>query len=121
MNEFEEKVVYEAIKDEFKSLETIVYTDVHTVKKIIEWNDANYNPEESTYNCQKCKDTFEESEFEALSMFEILEEMFIAFRENTMSNISIVIGSWGSYKECNERALGSEWLDLKDFDGYEEI
>lgn len=50
-------------------------------EKIIEWNDANYNPEESTYICQKCKNTFEESELEALSMFEILEEMFIAFKE----------------------------------------
>ena len=29
-----------------------------------------------------------------------------------MGNISIVIGSWGSYNECNERALGSNWLDL---------
>lgn len=38
-----------------------------------------------------------------------------------MSNISIVIGSWGSYNECNERALGSKWLDLEDFDTYEEI
>lgn len=38
-----------------------------------------------------------------------------------MSNISIVIGSWGSYNECNERALGSKWLDLEDFDSYEEI
>ena len=38
-----------------------------------------------------------------------------------MSNISIVIGSWGSYNECNERALGSEWLDLEDFESFEEI
>ncbi len=38
-----------------------------------------------------------------------------------MSNISIVIGSWGSYNENNERALGSKWLDLEDFDTYEEI
>ena len=30
-------------------------------------------------------------------------------------NISIVIGSWGSYNECNERALGSKWLDLSDY------
>ena len=27
-----------------------------------------------------------------------------------MGNISIVIGSWGSYNECNERALGSKGL-----------
>ena len=38
-----------------------------------------------------------------------------------MNKISIVIGSWGSYNECNERALGSEWLDLEDFDSFEEI
>lgn len=37
------------------------------------------------------------------------------------SNIQIVIGSWGSYNECNERALGSEWLDLADYDTWEEI
>lgn len=30
------------------------------------------------------------------------------------NNIKIVIGSWGSYNEYNERALGSKWLDLSD-------
>lgn len=38
-----------------------------------------------------------------------------------MSNISIVIGSWGSYNECNERALGSKWLDLSDYSDWDEI
>ena len=38
-----------------------------------------------------------------------------------MGNISIVIGSWGSYNECNERALGSKWLDLSDYDSWDEI
>lgn len=38
-----------------------------------------------------------------------------------MGNISIVIGSWGSYNECNERALGSKWLDLSDYNDWEEI
>ena len=37
------------------------------------------------------------------------------------NSISIVIGSWGSYNECNERALGSRWLDLSDFNDWEEI
>lgn len=36
-------------------------------------------------------------------------------------NIQIVIGSWGSYNECNERALGSEWLDLSEFYDWDEI
>lgn len=38
-----------------------------------------------------------------------------------MKNISMVIGSWGSYNECNERALGSKWLDLGDYNDWEEI
>ncbi len=36
-------------------------------------------------------------------------------------NISIFIGSWGSYNSCNERALGSKWLDLSEFDEWEDI
>lgn len=38
-----------------------------------------------------------------------------------MNKISIVIGSWGSYNACNEKALGSDWLDLEDYDSWEEI
>lgn len=35
--------------------------------------------------------------------------------------VRIVIGSWGSYNECNERALGSKWLDLEKYETWEEI
>ena len=35
--------------------------------------------------------------------------------------ISIVIGSWGSYNECNERALGSKWICLNDFEEWGDI
>ena len=37
------------------------------------------------------------------------------------NKINVVIGSWGSYNECNERALGSEWLDFADYTDWEEI
>lgn len=37
------------------------------------------------------------------------------------NNVNVVIGSWGSYNECNERALGSKWLCFNDFDSWEEI
>ena len=37
------------------------------------------------------------------------------------NEIKIVIGSWGSYNECNERALGSKWLNLADYDDWEDI
>ena len=38
-----------------------------------------------------------------------------------MNGIKIVIGSWGSYNECNERALGSRWLDLSEYTTWDEI
>ena len=37
------------------------------------------------------------------------------------NTISIVIGSWGSYNACNNRALGSQWIDLSDYNDWEEI
>lgn len=37
------------------------------------------------------------------------------------NKISIVIGSWGSYNACNERALGSNWIDLSDYEDWSEI
>ena len=40
---------------------------------------------------------------------------------NAVNAISIVIGSWGSYNACNRRALGSRWLDLSDFDEWDDI
>lgn len=38
-----------------------------------------------------------------------------------MNTVSFVIGSWGSYNECNERALGSKWLDFDDYDDWDAI
>ncbi len=38
-----------------------------------------------------------------------------------MNRIAMVIGSWGSYSECNERALGSKRLDFDDYDDWDEI
>lgn len=37
------------------------------------------------------------------------------------NEINVVIGSWGSYNECNERALGSKWLTLNDYESFDEI
>ena len=37
------------------------------------------------------------------------------------NEIKVVIGSWGSYTECNEKSLGSEWLTFNDYTDFEEI
>jgi len=41
--------------------------------------------------------------------------------ENTNNQIQMVVGSWGSYNACNERALGSSWLDLDDYTDWDEV
>ena len=35
--------------------------------------------------------------------------------------IKMVIGSWGAYNAANEKALGSSWLTLSDYNSWEEI
>ena len=37
------------------------------------------------------------------------------------NKIRMVVGSWGSYNEGNSKALGSKWIDLDDFDSWEEV
>lgn len=81
MNEFEEEVIFNAIKNELKNFRNNNLYRCSCCEKIIEWDDANYNPEEETYTCQKCKHTLNESELEALSIYELIEEMFLAFKE----------------------------------------
>lgn len=36
-------------------------------------------------------------------------------------DLKVVVGSWKAYNECNERGLGSKWLDLEDFEDNEEL
>ena len=38
-----------------------------------------------------------------------------------LEEINIVIGSWGSYNACNNRALGSEWLNLTKYESWADI
>ncbi len=40
---------------------------------------------------------------------------------NNTIEINVVIGSWGSYNACNERALGSKWLNFADYNCWDEI
>ena len=36
-------------------------------------------------------------------------------------NIKLIVGSWGSYNECNERSLGSTWMHLVNYYSWQEI
>lgn len=40
---------------------------------------------------------------------------------NNYLNCKVVVGSWKAYNECNERSLGSRWLDLSDYETLDEV
>ena len=37
------------------------------------------------------------------------------------NELNVVIGSWGSYNACNDRAQGSKWINLADYTDWDEI
>ena len=73
--------ILEEIKNDLQKFKHEDLKQCPYCSEVFEWDDVNYNPEESAYSCQKCKHTFNENELEALSIFDIIEEMFIAFKE----------------------------------------
>ena len=48
--------------------------------EIFEWDDVNYNPEESTYICHICRETFDEKELQSVSFIDYIEEVFAVYK-----------------------------------------
>lgn len=43
--------------------------------EVIGWDDAQYNEEDATYTCQQCENTFDESDLEALSLWDYFDDV----------------------------------------------
>ena len=65
-------------KFEHKELHQCPYCD-----EVFEWNDADYNPEDKTYTCPFCRNTFDESELESVSLMAYIEDIFMAYKGDT--------------------------------------
>ena len=81
LNENEEKIILNGFREVLKHFTNNQLYRCPCCGKIIEWDDANYNPEDATYTCPKCGETFNEFTLQAISLYELIEEMFIAFKE----------------------------------------
>ena len=53
----------------------------------ISWNlkqepkiETNYNPEESTYTCPKCRQTFNENELLEVTLLDYITDLFITYK-----------------------------------------
>ena len=44
--------------------------------EVFEWDDVNYNPEESTYICPICRETVDETDLQSVGFIDYIEEVF---------------------------------------------
>ena len=87
MNELVENEVLLEIKEE---LETFVGKKTYRCplcEKLFEWDDVNYNPAEQTYTCPKCLVEHDEHKLLEVNAYELIEEMFMAYKEKNKKEI----------------------------------
>jgi transposase-like protein len=77
-----------------EELEKYVNGDVYRCPECgdtFEWNDDDYNDDDYTYTCPHCKATFAESELEALSIYDWLEDIYdIEYRVDSRKELRSV-------------------------------
>ena len=81
--DLKEQIILSSIIDDLKKFE---HKDLHQCPycdEVFEWNDADYNPEDKTYTCPFCRNTFDESELESVSLMAYIEDIFMAYKGDT--------------------------------------
>lgn len=79
MNSKEKEIVLNEIIKTFQEFKHKSLVRCPNCEKVIEWQDANYNPAESIYTCPKCLHEINEYEFEQISIVDYLEEIYLAY------------------------------------------
>ena len=74
--DFEQSILLNGLSNDLKTFESKKLYRCPYCEKIHEWDDVNYNPEENTYTCPLCKNTFEKSELEHINALEYFLDMF---------------------------------------------
>ncbi len=61
-------------------------------RKAIEWQNEQYDSEENVYTCPECRKTFDESELEALSVYDYLSRSYydLEYRVDAQGNYKSV-------------------------------
>ncbi len=102
----------------------------------IEWDDAQYNPRTDEYACPICKESFEESELEALSLYDYFSKNIydVEYRiderkEYRSVEITVAGGGPNIYIDTKKQAVMLRWWNesaeygllpetIKEIDGY---
>ena len=77
--ELQEKITLNAIIEDLRKFE---HKDLHQFPycdETFEWNDADYNPEESPYTCPVCRQTFDKNELQNITFVDYIQETYLAY------------------------------------------
>lgn len=83
--------------------------------EVIRWDDSQYNDDESTYTCQSCGETFDESDLEALSVYDFIADAYdIEYRigsdmEYRSVKIMVAFGGPNIYIDTARRLVTLHW------------
>lgn len=83
--------------------------------EIIEWDNEQYNDEEAEYTCQCCGETFDESDLEALSVYDFIADVYdIEYRigsdmEYRSVKIMVACGGPNIYIDTARRMVQLYW------------
>jgi len=78
--EFEKKIVLNEITNELNKFTNKDLYQCPYCEETFEWDDMNYNPEESSYTCPKCRVTFDETELQNISILDYIEEIYLTYK-----------------------------------------
>lgn len=78
--EFKRNVLITEITNELCDFKNDNLYQCPNCEKIFEWDDVNYNPEESSYTCPKCRTTFNENGLQNVSVIDYIEEIYLTYK-----------------------------------------
>ena len=73
--------ILEEIKNDLQKFKHEDLKQCPYCSEVFEWDDVNYNPAEQTYTCPKCLVEHDEHELLEVNAYELIEEMFMAYKE----------------------------------------
>lgn len=79
----DEIVILNSIIDELRRFERQDLDRCYYCNLYFNWNDADYNLEDKTYTCHFCRNTFDESELESVSIMDYIKDIFMAYKGDT--------------------------------------
>lgn len=80
MKEIYKKIVFDEIRETLDKFTSKSLYQCPCCEKIIEWDDANYYPDENSYTCPECMHSFDEDALQEITLLDYIEELFLRYK-----------------------------------------